>query len=112
LPDTTEWKTLFDAVGGIDVAGKMLKSQTGWKDSNGASGNGTDAYGFSAFPAGDRLRYGFFYYEGRRAYFWSATEDFSTSAYIMSLGYNSENADLSTSYKYDAFSVRCLKDDP
>ncbi|MBO7550275.1 MAG: fibrobacter succinogenes major paralogous domain-containing protein [Fibrobacter sp.] len=110
LPDTTEWSKLFTAVGGKSTAGKKLKSQTGWKDYNGTSGNGTDAYGFSAFPAGNRYDNGYFYDEGIYATFWSATEDNSSYAYNMYLYYSSEDAYLVSDNKNIAFSVRCLKD--
>ncbi len=113
LPDTTDWKTLFDAVGGKDIAGKMLKSQSGWNDYNGTSGNGTDAYGFSAFPAGGRDSGGDFSLEGDVAQFWSATEYNSISAYsIILFSYHGEYALLDDIYKGGALSVRCLKDDP
>ena len=48
LPDTTEWHTLFTAVGGRLTAGRMLKSTSGWI----SGGYGSDAYAFSALPAG------------------------------------------------------------
>ena len=110
LPDTTEWSKLFTAVGGKSTAGKKLKSLTGWKDYNGTSGNGTDDYGFSAFPAGDGSSSGGFVSGGYNAYFWSATEDASYYAYSMSLFYTIGNADLDDSGKGKAFSVRCVKD--
>lgn len=50
LPDTTEWQSLFSAVGGKTAAGKMLKSTSGWN----SNGEGLDAFGFSALPAGYR----------------------------------------------------------
>ena len=106
LPDNTEWSKLFTAVGGRSTAGKKLKSQTGWA----SNGNGTDAYGFSAFPAGRRDYNGYFYDEGHNAYFWSASEDDSDFACRMYLNYLSENAILYDTNKDDAFSVRCLKD--
>ena len=110
LPDTTEWSKLFTAVGGKGTAGKKLKSLTGWNDYNGTSGNGTDDYGFSAFPAGNRRSSGYFSNEGDNAYFWSAAESGSNSAYSMGLRYIDEDAYLYYSNKYSAFSVRCLKD--
>ena len=106
LPDTTEWNKLFTAVGGNDTAGKKLKSQTGWISSR----DGTDAYGFSAFPAGNRNDSGGFGSEGYYAYFWSATENGSYYAYGMRLYRSNEDAYLDYSSKYYAFSVRCLKD--
>jgi uncharacterized protein (TIGR02145 family) len=50
LPDTTEWQSLFSAVGGKTAAGKMLKSSSGWN----SNGDGLDAFGFSALSAGYR----------------------------------------------------------
>ena len=107
LPDTTEWNKLFTAVGGNSTAGKKLKSQSGWSwnDDNGTSGNGTDAYGFSAFPAGSS-----FSAWGDGADFWSATERNSEIAYGMGLFYDTEYAYLVYCDKDAVFSVRCLKD--
>ena len=106
LPDTTEWSKLFTAVGGYSTASKKLKSQTGWN----YNGNGTDDYGFSAFPAGIRYSNGNFDNEGSSAYFWSATEYDSYSVYYMNLDYYNEDAYLYDSNKNGAFSVRCLMD--
>jgi uncharacterized protein (TIGR02145 family) len=107
LPDTTEWNTLFNAVGGKSVAGTKLKSTSGWYN----SGNGTDAFSFSALPAGGRSPGGLLYYNGSAAVnFWSSTEENGTLAYYMYLYYNKVNADLDHTYKYSAFSVRCIKD--
>jgi len=51
LPNAKEIETLFEAVGGADVAANMLKSTSGW----GSGGNGKDAYGFNGAPiSGDR----------------------------------------------------------
>jgi uncharacterized protein (TIGR02145 family) len=106
LPDETEWNKLFTAVGGQSTACKMLKSQTGWYN----NGNGTNAYGFSAFPAGGRRDSGGFYAEGNDALFWSATEYNRDIAYRMDLDDNDESAYLANGLKSYAFSVRCLKD--
>ena len=111
LPYATEWIALFDAVGGKATAGIMLKSTEGWNDKDdGTSGKGTDAYSFSALPAGNRNYTGNFLNEGNNAFFWSSTEDGSNYAYDMYLGYNGDGAGLYDSYKSNGFSVRCLKD--
>ncbi len=106
LPDTTEWNTLFNAVGGSSIAGTKLKFMSGWYN----SGNGTDDFGFSAPPAGYRHYYGYYNYEGRGAYFWSSTEFNSNGAYYMGLYYSYDPADLNIDGKNYGFSVRCLKD--
>ena len=54
LPSEDEFETLIATVGGEDVAGLMLKAQYSWNDnSTGESGNGVDAYGFSALAVGN-----------------------------------------------------------
>jgi len=109
LPTQTECNTLFTAVGGKSTAGTKLKSTSGWYDNR----NGTDAFSFSALPAGYRDDDGSFYYVGNYAYFWSATELNSLYAYGMHLYYNYDEATLfDHGYKDLGFSVRCLKDDP
>ena len=110
LPDTTEWRSLFTAVGGFSTAGKMLKSTSGWNDYSGWDGNGTDAYAFSALPAGNRGYDGNFRGEGIDANFWGSTEDNSGNACRMYLYYSSDLAFLSNSGKDYGFSVRCVQD--
>ncbi|WP_295684739.1 fibrobacter succinogenes major paralogous domain-containing protein [uncultured Fibrobacter sp.] len=106
LPDTTEWNALFNAVGGGETAGIMLKSTEGWY----SKGNGSDAYSFSALPAGYRDYDGNYDYEGPNADFWSSTEYGSSLAYFMFLYYCDDNAYLYGLNKGHGFSVRCLKD--
>ena len=92
-------------------AGTALKSTSGWGSLKGVSGNGTDAFGFSALPAGYRRYNGDFKYEGDYAFFWSSTEDDSYyAAYYMYLRHNDDYANLNYYYKIDGRSVRCLKD--
>ncbi len=106
LPTYDEWSALFKAVGGSSTAGKVLKSQTGWYK----NGNRTDAFGFSALPAGYRYNFGDFLDDGNGAYFWSSTENNSNYAYFMRLFYSDGGASLDDVDKYRGFSVRCLKD--
>jgi uncharacterized protein (TIGR02145 family) len=106
LPTQLEWDTLFTAAGGSSVAGTKLKSTSGWY-----GGNGTDAFSFSALPAGNRSYDEYYKYEGDNAFFWSSTELNSDDAYGMYLYYFSR--DGAYLYDYDknyGFSVRCVKD--
>ena len=106
LPSGSEWEKLFTAVGGKSTAGKALKSQSGWY----SKGNGTDAFGFSALPAGDRGYDGYINSEGINANFWSSTKFNGNIAYDMYLYYKYEDPYLHTIDKGHGFSVRCLKD--
>ena len=105
LPTKNEFESLFTAVGGDSTAGKMLKSKTGWYH----NGNGTDDYGFSARPAGRRY-WGYFDGGITNAYFWSATEYYSSNAYGVFLGDHYDLASQNDYIKRSAFSVRCVKD--
>ena len=114
LPSKEEFEELEklagQKAGDIDEAGTVLKSTTGWKNEDGKSGNGINGLGFGALPAGFYASDDdYFYYEGHNAYFWSSTEYDSFNAYFLYLFYNDEGADVDTSDKYGAFSVRCVK---
>ncbi|MEE3340770.1 MAG: FISUMP domain-containing protein, partial [Hallerella sp.] len=106
LPGNIDFKTLYESVGGKQVAGKKLKNKEGWNN----NGNGTDAFGFSALPAGYRYSNGYYDDEGDDALFWSSTESTSGYAYDMYLYYYSDGASLYYDDKYYGFSVRCVKD--
>jgi uncharacterized protein (TIGR02145 family) len=116
IPRNSEWTTLENAVGGEDVAGRRLKSRSGWIDEWDESGNGTDRYGFSALPAGNRYGNGYFCYVGARADFWSATDGTSATefdwvyAFYWSLDFGYASMDTGNSFKNYAFSVRCVQD--
>ena len=104
LPNRTEWDALITAAGGESIAGKVLKSQTGWY----SGGDGTDAFGFSAFPVGYMSYEGLFIGNGGTG-FWSVSENNSDVVYSMFLDYSYENAILGISVKNFGFSIRCVK---
>ncbi len=109
IPDSTEWKTLYSAIGGtpysvIDGASYAMQAMGYPKWSK-----ATDDYGFSALPAG-YLSGGSHYYDvGEYAYFWSAAEgNRSYDAYYW--GMSASGANLSCRGKSGGFAVRCLQD--
>ena len=104
LPSHEEMDDFVYTVGKFPLVTAIIKSRTGWDDGS----NGTDDYGFSALPAGNRELFGFDE-EGVGTSFWSSTEYNNDYAYSMRLIY-SEMASLSPSDKYYGFSIRCLKD--
>ena len=115
LPSRSEYRILFQAVGGRITDGEnwtgvanSLKSQSGW-DKN---GNGADSFGFSVLPAGYRdgneYRNNRFENEGTCAYLWSSTElqddrDYAYGVYLGIVHFQWED-------KTFGFSVRCVKD--
>ena len=122
VPSDAEWTQLFYYVGSQpqyqcdnssgNIA-KALASTTGWNSdaSTCAVGNNSstnNATGFSALPAGYGL--GGYYDFGGDASFWSATENYDDYAYLRSLLYYGAGVYRYSDYKYDGFSVRCVRD--
>src|SRR5574344_244442 len=106
VPTIGEWNALATAVGDSGTAGTKLKSTAGWN----SSGNGTDDFGFSAFPAGSRYYDGARHDDGLLAIFWSATEIDANDAYYRALHYDGAFMDMYYVNKFYAFSVRCVQD--
>lgn len=104
LPNDNEWTTLWKTVGGTSYAGRELKSETGWSK----RGNGTDTYGFSVLPAGAQSA-GLFGYEGRFAFFWSASTKGGSNAYFWEFYHDYPSVNRDSYNKYNAYSVRCIK---
>jgi uncharacterized protein (TIGR02145 family)/uncharacterized repeat protein (TIGR02543 family) len=101
LPTSAEWNALATAVGGSSIAGKKLKSRSGWYD----NGNGTDDYGFSALAGGgSESRSG-----GYIGYWWTADEHNITEGVVKFLSY--DNDVMYTDYlnKGRGYSVRCVE---
>jgi uncharacterized protein (TIGR02145 family) len=103
IPTYAEYQTLSTTVGGYGNALKEIGQGTG-------EGAGTNASGFSALLAGDRIYYGPFDGLGGYAYIWSSTEYGAYDAYYMILNYGSNiTYDPSPAEGY-GFSIRCIKD--
>ena len=106
LPSDAEWTTLTNFVGGESTAGMKLKAASGWNN----GGNGTDAYGFSALPGGNR-HFGIggdFYNVGNGGYWWSTTEYNASRALAWGMGYSNEFVRSFNDAKSSLISVRCV----
>ena len=117
LPSETDFVNLVKAVGGEKEAGTKLKSTSGWNDDDGESGNGTDAFGFSALPAGagNAGHYGDM---NHTTDFWGSTECGTENspepgdgcAYEMYLDYRDADVYMPSYAAKDlVLSVRCVK---
>jgi uncharacterized protein (TIGR02145 family) len=104
LPSREEWNGLVKASGGL-TAGKALKSTAGW----GSDGNGTDDYGFSALPGGQRYSDGMFSGVGYSSIWWTASESGSGSAYYQNIGSFGNDVRGTSDDKSYSNSVRCLQ---
>jgi uncharacterized protein (TIGR02145 family) len=115
LPSNDEWINLTNFLGGKDIAGTKLKTESGWEEAGEfyeKDGNGTDEYGFSALPGGFGL-------DGNDGFdkvnmfgiWWSATEEDDSRAWSWTI---SCDDDVFGSYdiynKQYLFSLRLVKD--
>lgn len=105
LPDSTDWSTLFAAVGGRSFSGKSLKSTSGWKrDSS------TNAFGFSVLPAGLKQTEDWYAYMDIYSYISSSMEQDSGWVRSAYFDYTRDGVSYQSVAKNNGASVRCLKD--
>ena len=98
LPDSSEWQTLFDAVGGKEIAGKVLKS---------IGGNGSNEVEFNALLAGYMNSMNKYNDLDEKTCFWVAD---GNGTKIVELQRESDKAYFVTVQTGDAYSVRCIKE--
>jgi uncharacterized protein (TIGR02145 family) len=103
-----EWKELITYLGGQKLGGNKIKSTTGWKD----SGNGSDAVGFNALPAGNRNADGSFNLFGEYGFWWFAANIAGpgVSANLCAVNNYSSKIAITGAFKRTGLSIRCLKD--
>ena len=122
LPSNAEWDQLTNYVGSQNQyqcnssssnIAKALASTIGWNNSTttcavGNMPSSNNATGFSAMPAG--YYNGSYWYLGVYAYFCSATEYNSSVGDGRRLGFGESTISGGGSQKYQAISVRCVRD--
>jgi uncharacterized protein (TIGR02145 family) len=114
VPDDQEWLILTDYLGGLSVAGGMLKEMgnTHWSTPNADATNET---GFTALPGGFRgnsdFVLGIFNGLGNSGYWWSSTENGTSFAWDRGIYYDSGSIyEYGFENKKFGDSVRCIKD--
>jgi uncharacterized protein (TIGR02145 family) len=101
LPTREELDALGNAIG--DETGTKLKSPLpDW--------NGSDEFGFSALPGGNRYADRSFRSLGSWGNWWMAAENGTSRAYYWYMGTGYADVRENNNYKIDGFSVRCLQD--
>ena len=127
VPSDAEWKQMEIVVGMSQsdadegqyrgTIAARLCGNTGWTSyntsipSSNSAGNTSaverNSSGFSALPAGRSTNGGTV---GNYAYFWSATQGSSTHAWYRILFYQKAGVGRYNGYKYQGYSVRCVRD--
>ena len=124
IPTDDEWKILegsVDSYYGIgdpvwDIfltfrgadAGDNLKSESGW-----SINTGTDLFGFSALPGGDRYTDGNFYVINHGGFFWTSSinKDYLIYSWDRGISYLGPKIERTgNNLKSKGFSVRCIRD--
>ncbi len=111
VPSEAEWTALTTFLGGSELAGGRMKSNTeGWVVPNAGA---TNSSGFSALAGGYGQSGTIYQALGYYGNWWTSTDrpDFNAySAWFISINNNSKILTLGYNDKEQAFSVRCLKD--
>ncbi len=105
IPGDSDWEALAAALGGPQIAGKKMKSTTGWAEGN----NGSNESGFNGLPGGYRKENGIFANTGSVGIWWSTTEGKSLTALDFYLALNF-NLNVSANPRKRGESVRCLRE--
>jgi uncharacterized protein (TIGR02145 family) len=125
LPSDDEWTALenyliangynWDGSTSGDKTGKSLAASSGWSSSSTTGDVGNDqqsnnSTGFRALPGGYRYGDGTFDGIGSHGYWWSATENYATSAWSRTMYYSTSNVYSGNNGKVVGISVRCVRD--
>ena len=108
VPTDGDWTALKDYLGANGHSGTdatALKSTSGWSN----DGNGTDAFGFSALPGGNRILNGYYLFVGDYGYWWSSSPS-GGNAWCLLMGNSMSESFLMDDDPRSGFSVRCLRD--
>jgi len=108
LPTDADWTTLFNYIGGVGIAGNLLK-ESGTKHWDFPNTSASNKYGFTALPGGYRDTNGLFKLIGSRGYWWSATEPNAFSASYLYMTFNGSFAYRDYCNKAKCYSIRCIK---
>lgn len=123
IPSLEDWETLVNFLGGKEIAGRKLKSQTGWKRETDQPSTykfrpcefgGTNETGFSALPSG-RMQtiYQKAYDVGMYAWYWATDKkkvgDRITWYSYFNLNYYKGNVSYGCTFIKDYLAIRCVK---
>lgn len=104
IPSMSEWNALAATLGGKSIAGKKMKTSTGWKSGNGGGDNG-----FAALPTGYAVGSAVTLV-GSETDYWSSDASSSNDAHYPYLEYSNSNLNSCKTVKKYARSVRCIRD--
>jgi uncharacterized protein (TIGR02145 family) len=111
VPTNLEWTQFTNEIGGLGVAGSVLKS-TGTEFWSAPNTDASNAIGFNALPNGCRYDGGNYNNLGTYAFFWTATELDTTFSWYRALKYDVPTAFRNFTKKQNGYGIRCVKNQP
>ncbi|MCX6286642.1 MAG: hypothetical protein NTY96_05965 [Bacteroidetes bacterium] len=109
LPTDAHWSGLTSSLAGQSVAGGKMK-ETGHAHWTAPNTGASNSSGFKALPGGAKNYIGGTFGDLTNiGFFWSSSQNFSTSSWVRQLGYNTAAADRIDYMKTFGFSVRCIR---
>jgi uncharacterized protein (TIGR02145 family) len=112
ISSVEDWRNIAKSLGGVESAGKKMKSKTEWAkktfgDKN--SGNGNNKSNFNGFPGGLRSINGSFMLLGNESVWWSKLEP-SNYLWLAILKDCCDYIDEDKGLEIMGCSVRCVKE--
>jgi uncharacterized protein (TIGR02145 family) len=109
LPNDEEWRQLTKFLGGEAIAGKKLKSTSGWAFSD--STKATNESGFTALPGGYRDGYGTYSSLKEIGFWWtsSAADRGVDYAWLRGMFFNNDYVSRFETFRPSGLSVRCVQ---
>ncbi|NOQ72710.1 MAG: hypothetical protein GQ574_11940 [Crocinitomix sp.] len=114
IPENTDWETLFQTLGGNEIAGQKMKNVAGWNPLEEATSDNSSWFagiprGYYSDGSNGSKQFSFMHETG---FWWSATVDFGQfRAYYVTLNDYENSVRLSENYRGVGASVRCIKGD-
>lgn len=106
VPKVADWTDLVQSQGGWNIAGRKLKSKSGWNH----FGNGNNLSGFYAVPGGGRGALGQFLDRGDYGNWWCREEASKREAGFFYVTFVDSNVKIQTNgFKASGLSVRCVR---
>lgn len=109
IPTDADFTTLTTYLGGLGVAGGILK-EIGFDHWDTPNTGALDSYGFAALGANYRGANGTYYALNQYGFLWSGTALNATDSYARALSYNNDDVVRNNYDKNCGYSVRCVKD--
>ena len=111
VPTIDEIRMTIELLGGEDIAGDRMKSDSGWKykgEENPAY-QGTNSSGFNGLPAGSREDNGAYWQFESYGYWWSSSAVGASQANGFYLYYNRPTVYVTSPQQRTGYSVRCIR---